>query len=469
MGDSRAFSVQMDGCTDPEPGAPRDARALVLEQSFEYSAGSGRGAGLRVDAAHQEVDATTGRIATCPYSWMQAVHWVAGSGLYAPSWAHGPKWGETTVRLAQELSALTECRPGIAYLMRKLGVSERTIQYHLAMLREAGLLVYRTKGTRKLGGERLASVFERVIPVEFDRALGIRTTGEGITRRPVGIADEGRGLMGKLARKAARKVRRTRSRGKGRCTSMQVATPAVSTGRSTPVPSEEKLASGDEVSPTVKKAGRGRGSLNRVGRRYRLALQLVEAVSWLGKASVPRLAWLVRHVADAGWTCAHVQAFLALGGKPEDVRRPSGMLAHRLKGAHLLWDTEAKRQQGTEAWRDLMLSKKAPGLDWQGTRPERGSVQALLAEAVARTTARDAAGSLDVEAGQAPAALEGLTADVVTAMRIDAVKDPSLILTTIDMAGEAYARRLYTHQLVDRALKPASATTVIDWQEGRHG
>lgn len=208
---------------------------------------------IRVPGPHQWISTTAGRIATDPYSWMQAVHWIGGSGLYTPSRTHGPKWGETTLRLAQELSALTECRPGIAYLSRKLRASERTVQYHLGMLREAGLLAYRYKGSRITGSIRQASVYERIIPAEFDAALGIRTVGEGVQRRPVGIAAEHRSTIGTLAKKAARKVRRKRSKkassGRGRCTPMQGGTSTSSTAGGTHSPSESKLASGQDDSP----------------------------------------------------------------------------------------------------------------------------------------------------------------------------------------------------------------------------
>ncbi len=139
---------------------------------------------FRVTEADQWIDTTTGRIAPEAYSWMQAVHWIAGCGLYDQEPGHGPKWGPTTVAIAQEIAALTECRPSIDYLARKLGVSERTVQYHLAHLRAAGLLVYRSKGTRLAGRVRLASVYERVIPAQFDQALGIRTVLRDETAPP---------------------------------------------------------------------------------------------------------------------------------------------------------------------------------------------------------------------------------------------------------------------------------------------
>ncbi|MGW5529475.1 transcriptional regulator [Streptomyces xanthochromogenes] len=422
-------------------------------------------------AAHQWVGTTAGRIATCPYSWMQAVHWVAGSGLYTPSRLHGPQWGETTIRLAQELSALTECRPGVAYLARKLGVSERTVQYHLDMLREAGLLAYRSKGTRLTGAMRQASHYERIIPAPFDVALGIRTVladgAPAVERRPVGIAQESRGVIAKLARKAARKVRRTRSRGRKRCTPMQVGTSSPSTTGTPPFPPESKLESGEQDVPTEKKPQKQARRLNRIGRRHQLARELISEVSWLGPASSARIAWIVRDVADAGWSCHEVRAFLSPGGEPEPgtARRPSGLLAHRLKGAVQLWDTADKRHRGVQGWQDSLLSRKTTGRGfdsaWGG--PARVSARSLIAEAVSRVRSAEHAAAEDIEAGAELAALEGLSREDVIEHRAAALKDPGVILIAIECAGEDYARRLYSNRLVDQALEANTRSTAPAW------
>ncbi|MFF9632937.1 helix-turn-helix domain-containing protein, partial [Streptomyces fradiae] len=367
----------------------------------------------------QWLGTTTGRIAPDPYSWMQSVHWVSGSGLYTPSQEHGPKWGPTTVLIAQEISALGECRPSIGYLARKLGLSERTVKYHLAMLREAGLLVYRSKGTRLSGRVRHASVYERVIPAAFDEALGIRTVqrdedAPAYTRVPVGIAEEGRKLVGKLARKAARTVRRkrtnrTRSQA-SRCTPMQVGTSALSTTGTSTVPPESKLASGQAKSPTPKKSSRGPQALNRVGRRYQLAAQLIAQVPWLGRASRPRIAWIVRHVADAGWTALEVQAVAeATPLTAADVRRPSGMLAHRLKGAVELFTTVERRRTAVVAWQESRAAEQARHRDVDAVQeqPVRMSVRRLVNQACAQVAAAGAEGAVEYAVGDSPA-LEGL-------------------------------------------------------------
>jgi DNA-binding transcriptional ArsR family regulator len=447
------------------PQSTPDGHTATLETEHvtDYSGGPGRGGRLLVTAASQWLHATTGRIATCPHSWMQAVHWVAGSGLYTSPHADGPRtMNETTLAIAREISALAECRPGIAYLARKTKVSERSVKYHLRMLREAGLLAYRRKGTRVRGEGNQASVFERIIPVAFDDALGIRTVGEGVQRRPVGIAEKGRTLIGKLARKAARKTRRRPRRtpvsGRGRCTPMQVGTSGGFSAAGTHSPPESKLASGERESSTKKSVKRGPRALNRVGRRYQLAKELIQLVPWLNRASTPRIAWIIRHVADAGWTALEVQA-IAEQDRPilaDQVRRPSGLLADRLASLHLLFTTPERRRTAVLAWQESRAQEKARHADAAGYGHHHGGPQTPAArramdEAFTAIQARLTA-DLPPADGASPTALEDLTREEIVDLRREALRDPSLILAAIELLGERDARRLYTNRLVDQTL-----------------
>ena len=435
---------------------------------------------LRVAATAQWLTATTGRIATDPHSWMTAVHWIsdlAKRGLYTPAPGTGPKWGPTTVAIAQEIAALSECRPSVDYLAGKLKLSERTVQYHLAHLRAAGLLVYRSIGTRIGGGVRLASHFERTIPLAFDEAFGIRTIGEGVQRRPTGAAPETRKALGKLAKKASRKSRRRRSikslSRRARCTPMQGGTSAVNTRAFSTPPSESKLASGDQVSPTQQQSkrtpSRGRKRLNKVGRRYRLARELVTQVPWLGRAQVARVAWIVRHVADAGWTAIEVQAVAEDQGPLtyEDARRPVGMLAHRLKGAHLLFTTPKARRTAVVAWQESRAQEHArhdgykQGLD----HPAPGSLEArraadrgmaLIGQFFAQRREAEAAAAEVVAEIHIDSVVDLTTfsRDDIIASRMAAANDNGVILAALETPGvsEADVRRLYSNHLVDRAL-----------------
>ncbi|MFD7532218.1 transcriptional regulator [Streptomyces sp. NPDC059849] len=364
---------------------------------------------LFVPEASQWLSSAAGRIALDGYSWMQAVHWVAGSGLYRPRRhrSHGPRsFGPTTVRVAQELAQLLPCRPGIEYLVRRTGLSERSVEYHLGMLREAGLLAWIVKGTRVSGGPAQASEFARMIPVEFDVALGIRTVqrdedAPAYTRAASGIAEAGRELMAKLAKKASRKVRKPRSKtsskasskasvkgarkgaeqGVGtvvsdevRCTPMQVGTSASSTAGDTSFPPESKLASGVSKSPTPKKSkakASGHRKMNVVGRRFQLARELTQELDWLRGCSVARIAWVARNVADAGWTVTDVRGWLHLRGEAARVRRGSGLLAALLAGAETILDTPQKRADAIEQWRGAQEAARRHRIQQVRARSER--------------------------------------------------------------------------------------------------
>ncbi|MFE9334810.1 winged helix-turn-helix domain-containing protein [Streptomyces sp. NPDC006925] len=446
---------------------------------------------LFVPEASQWLSASSGRIAGEGYSWMQAVHWVAGSGLYEPRRhrSHGPRsFGPTTVRVAQELAQLFPCRPGIGYLVRRTGLAERSVEYHLGMLREAGLLTYIVKGTRVRGESAQASEFARMIPAEFDAALGIRTAGEGTGRRVVGIAESGRGLMAKLAKKASRKVRKPRPKtsskapAKGprkgakqgdvtavsdgqRCTPMGGGTGGSSSAGGTSLPPESKLASGHSKSPTPKKAKRGRRKLNAVGRRFQLASELIRRVPWMGRASVPRIAWVLKEVSDAGWTADQVIAFLDCGDVPGIVHRPSGFLAGRLAGATALWPTEEGRQRAVQAYRDSRRAEKARHQEWEGAWQAPRSLAAcrMVAEAFAPRAQQPLQPDQEGEVLPAQTGIDDLCETEREDLQHRAWGefmrgDTTLVTSTVDAFGGPAAERLYGADLVQRALRLASGS-----------
>ncbi|WP_157849389.1 helix-turn-helix domain-containing protein [Streptomyces violaceorubidus] len=408
---------------------------------------------------HQWLHATTGRIAPDPHSWMTSVHWMtdhATKGHYKPTAKGSPKWGPTTVAVAQEIAALKECRPGVDYLARKLRVSERTVQYHLGMLRETGLLVYRSKGTRIRGGGNQASVYERTIPVVFDEALGIRTVGEGVQRRPVGASPEHRKTLGKLAKKAARKVRRPRRRtpvsAGTRCTPMGVGTSAASSAASTYSPSESKLASGEGKSPTPKSSKRGPRTLNRVGRRYQLAREAITVIPWLHGASTPRIAWILKDFADNGWTVREVQAVAENIPMPtHGVRRPSGMLADRLRGKADM--TATMRAAYVTMWEESRTAAKDRHADYEAAPAGPQSLAARRAMDEAFAAIRDRLAPQMPEVELSPlGSIDDLTRQEVLDLRHEAAKNPDVILDMIQVLGERDARRLYTNRVVDQTL-----------------
>ncbi|GAA1234134.1 hypothetical protein GCM10009665_25500 [Kitasatospora nipponensis] len=468
-----------------------------------------------VPEAEQWVRSTRGRVAPDPYTWKQAVHWVVGSGLYVPAWEHGPKaMGRSTVLVAQELAALSPCRPGVDYLMRRLRLSERTVQNHLRMLREAGLLAYVAMGTRRRGAKPQASEFALVIPPQFDQALGIRTVGEGSRRRVVGIAEAGRAVIALLGKRASRKVRAARAKtssksaAKGsvtasqalagpvssqvsqaaesasgadcRCTPMEGGCCTSSTDRSTHLPSESKLDAGTDDSSTPGKqqwrerAGKPkRRVLNRVGRRYQLAFELIQRVPWLSKATVARVAWVTRELADADWTVNEVLAWLDLRQEPDRVRRPSAFLAARLRGALATGDTADKRRRLAEAWLDNRRATAGRHQEWEGTwaQPRSQHVRNLVTRAVAgcALSPGEEANATEHSEDDPGQLLEDLTREEVRHLRDLAQHHPDLVLTAIESQGEDYARRLYTNAVVDKLLSFQAKAPVYGSRMVVHG
>ncbi|MFE2383162.1 helix-turn-helix domain-containing protein [Streptomyces misionensis] len=464
----------------PRPSVDGDAVSVLPE--------------LYVPEAGQWLSTSTGRIALDGYSWMQAVHWVAGSGLYQPRRyrSHGPRsFGPTTVRVAQELAELFPCRPGIEYLVRRTGLSERSVEYHLGMLREAGLLAYVVRGTRIRGAAAQASEFARMVPVEFDVALGVRTAGEGTGRRMTGITEAGRELMAALAKKAARKVRKRRAKPSSKapaksarkradqgvvtavsdevcCTPMGGSSRSVSSACTTSFPPESKLASGQSDSPTPKKAKRGRRKLNAVGRRFQLASELIRRVPWMGRASVPRIAWVLKEVSDAGWTADQVIAFLDCGDAPGIVHRPSGFLAGRLADAVALWPTEEGRERAVQAYRESRRAEKARHQEWEGAwqAPRSMAVRRMVAEAFALQSRPQEQPCGQGESLPELVGVEDLSSEDLAAMRSTGwgefmAGDTTLVLSTYDVLGPAAAVHIFGADLVQRARKLASGSSLM--------
>ncbi|WP_307813684.1 transcriptional regulator [Streptomyces sp. N35] len=413
------------------------------------------------------------------------------------------------MRVAQELAQLSPCRPGISFLVRRTGLSERSVEYQLQMLREAGLLAYVTKGTRVCRGVAQASEFARMIPPAFDQALGIRTVGEGTGRRMTGIAETGRELMARLAKKAARKVRTPRTKpstntgakrgslaaasastkqspkvpgeasaaavSQGpRCTPMGGGSSTSSSAGTTYFPPENSFASGEGKSPTQKKSkakAGGRRRLNKIGRRYQLARELIEQVDWLHGCSIPRIAWVARHVADAGWTVAEVRAWLHQRGTAACVRRPSGLLAVLLTGAETVRDTPAKRADAVAQWHAAQEAARRHRIQQVREQAERleGAWQAPTSPAVQRevTAAFTAAFSpsqpaavSDTEALPVLSGIEDLDPAEIARDRAEAWQrlrggDTDLITGAIDSMGHDIAEHLYGTALVHRALQLA--------------
>ncbi|WP_164837406.1 helix-turn-helix transcriptional regulator [Streptomyces sp. B29(2018)] len=384
--------------------------------------------------------------------------------------------GDTTLRLAGVLARLTECRPSVGNLAKWLELSPRTIKYHLGLLRETGLLAYRSKGTRVRGIGGRASEFMRTIPAAFDDSTGLKTAPSStLIRRVVSFGDQQTGLLKKLYAAARRQIaiaRKSGARGRRR-TSTPSCTPSVaSTSRSssagTPFfPPESKLVSGKSTSPISQQRSSRR--LNIVGRRYRLATQLVRRVGWLHRASVARTAWIVRNVSDAGWTATEVIALLSMEAPAQRIHRPTGFLANRLKYASQLYDTPEKRRTLVTWWEHSRRAERERHTDWDGAwqRPTSIAVTRDVEYAVAQLRHHRHFGTPPTSdtSSRLPLDIDGLSREQVIDLRVAALKDPALVRGAVLTRGELFARRLYTSELVDQVyrLQHLNRTVVHRW------
>ncbi|MFD7898924.1 hypothetical protein [Streptomyces sp. NPDC059743] len=163
------------------------------------------------DHADQEV-ATTASRRTRRSEFLRAVTWAVESGLH-------PRASPTTLRVAHDLAHRLNADGHVAYsrepMWRRLSISRRTLERHVAVLRELGLLVWAEHGSRTNtrpadSGEwaGTATIYAAVVPRAWDDAVGHRIRGGGYHARHVGFTEHGRELAIADARRRARPHRR---------------------------------------------------------------------------------------------------------------------------------------------------------------------------------------------------------------------------------------------------------------------
>ncbi|MFD7919565.1 hypothetical protein ACFV3R_10105 [Streptomyces sp. NPDC059740] len=147
--------------------------------------------------ADQEIGTTASR--RCRRGdFLRAATWAIAEGLH-------PKAGDTTLRVARDLAARLNADGHVAYcreaMWRRLGISRRTLERHIAVLRELGLLVWAVHGsrtnTRPAGSGEwagTATIYAAVVPRAWDTALGHRISGHGYHARHIGYTDHGRAM-----------------------------------------------------------------------------------------------------------------------------------------------------------------------------------------------------------------------------------------------------------------------------------
>lgn len=277
--------------------------------------------------ADQEIGTTASR-RTRRGDFLRAASWAITQRLH-------PKAGDTTLRVARDLAARLNADGHVAYcrdsMFKRLGISRRTLERHIAVLRELGLLVWAVHGsrtnTRPAGSGEWAgttTIYAAVVPRAWDDALGHRVSGYGYHARHIGFTEHGRQMAIADARRRARPARRRD-------------TPSCKTNH--PRPKAEMRGNKNNTSAP-------RGARPRLRRRHEIPEpyraspdQAAHAVSvaawvrprvpWTQGESLRRLAFALRPWIATGLSGADIAADLSVWRVPRRPTSPASLIMAR--------------------------------------------------------------------------------------------------------------------------------------------
>ncbi|MFE3553356.1 hypothetical protein ACFXKW_00505 [Streptomyces sp. NPDC059193] len=423
---------------------------------------------VRGDA--QSVERTGSRRAE-PRAWLRSVVWLVGAGPH-------PQAGPSTVKVAEDLASRMDFSLSLVLYdldgtVARTGLSRATVKRHVRYLRELGALVWVRHGSKRnlrLPGRAYtatATIYGAVIPPVYDAAMGHRLVGSGYHARVCGVTEAGRAQAVGAARAAAKPNRKP----KWKTERKQAAGERRRAGREPhSLGRYPQSSSAAGTFPPPEKSRR----LNRFGTRLRLAVQLIAQVTWLRGCSVRRIAWVARHVADAGWSVVDVLAWLYFRGGTAigHVHRASGLLATLLAGAEAALSTPEKRNSLVEDWRrsqEAMRRHRVPYVrhqreafdgDWQA--PSDPAVRQHVIDAYAtafRPAGHTSPGGADDGVPQPQYTSirwedldrEELAEGRALVERQLLAGDPSTVVNAVHLVGRPTAERLYGADLVHRA------------------
>ncbi|PZT71436.1 hypothetical protein [Streptomyces sp. AC1-42T] len=366
----------------------------------------------------------------------RAARFMIASGFH-------PKANGTTLAIAEDLVRRLDDATGLAMYCRDLicehlGIEKSTVKRHMGYLRELGLLVLVSEGSR-LNSRRLrglpgysgtAAVYGAVVPRVWDDALGHRVQGAGYEARLVGLTEAGRQRLSQAA---------------------AVDNPVDDTGRAPQsvvvthdVPAE---VDGGDVKPTRRARATSKSTRKTIqGRRVtaamyaaadRLAKWLRPLHNWTQRASIQELSWVLLDPVGAGWTEERIDSWLRhiapsvavqVGWRPD---RPHAYIARQLA-------KEAEAQAYDEQLRADEARRTAPNDAFvQATHELRGNDDGA-----------------DLAVAACP---EDVDAEALKNLRLEAwwaykAGDTGLVMNMYETLGPIEAARLYGADLVDRCL-----------------
>ncbi|MFE0774327.1 hypothetical protein [Streptomyces sp. NPDC058861] len=290
------------------------------------------------DHADQEVGTTASR-RTRRGDFLRAATWAITQRLH-------PKAGDTTLRVARDLAARLNTDGHVAYcrdtMWRRLGISRRTLERHIAVLRELGLLVWAVHGTRTNtrpagSGEwaGTATIYAAVVPRAWDDALGHRVNGHGYHARHIGFTERGRQLAITDAR---RRTHPTRRRDTPSCKTNHLRPTVEMRGKknNTSAPRGARPRPRHEI-PELYQASPGQAA-----HAVSVAAWVRPRVPWTQGESLRRLAFALRPWIATGLSAADIAADLSVWRVPRRPASPASVIMSR-------WSETASQDQPTAA------------------------------------------------------------------------------------------------------------------------
>ncbi|MER5550047.1 hypothetical protein ABT072_48595, partial [Streptomyces sp. NPDC002589] len=268
--------------------------------------------------ADQEIGTTASR-RTRRGDFLRAATWAITERLH-------PKAGDTTLRVARDLAERLNADGHVAYcrdsMFRRLGISRRTLERHIAVLRELGLLVWAVHGsrtnTRPAGSGEwagTATIYAAVVPRAWDDAVGHRVRGHGYHARHIGFTEHGRQLAIAEARRSTRPSRRRD-------------TPSCKTNHPRPIAEMRGRKNNTSAPRGVRPRPRRRhevpepyrASPEQAANAVSVAAWVRPRVPWTQSESLRRLAFSLRPWIATGRSAADIAADLSVWRVP---RRPA--------------------------------------------------------------------------------------------------------------------------------------------------
>ncbi|WP_435058398.1 hypothetical protein [Streptomyces sp. bgisy060] len=391
---------------------------------------------LVADKAQQTVQTTLSRRAQNRDEFLRAARFMVGAGFH-------PKANATTLEIANDLARRLDDGTGLALYCRdliceRLGVDKSTVKRHMGYLRQLGLLVLVSEGSRLNSRRRrgldgyagTAAVYGAVIPRVWDHALGHRIKGTGYEARLVGITEAGRQRI---------------------VEANPVDNPVDDTGRAPQSVVVTHDVPADVVGGDVKATRRARANSRSPrktiqGRRVtaamfaaadKLAKWLRPLHNWTQRASIQELSWVLLDPVAAGWSEERIDSWLRLiapavavqiGWRPD---RPHAYIARQLA-----------KEAEAQAYDEQLQADEA-----RRTAPNAAFVQATQ-------DLRGQNAGVDLPAADG---LEDVDDDALNNLRLEAwwaykAGDTSLVMTAYESLGPVETERLYGADLLRRCI-----------------